>query len=1083
MNPAVRHAPAPGAAAASPFAPSDLRALAAGAASLEERFAGLVAPVDGNPDPAVAALFESWRDVAAGGDDAVFERVLDAYGVTEDRARRVIGAVEWPADRPLPAWVSLFAALAGALDGAADAASADGPASDKPALPFEGLFRPLIAEARRRRNDRAAAADLELLSPAADAALDRALLGRMLTICGRALNDRLNSYTLGLTMAGVSVSGKTPEQLADDFARQMRGSGLRRLLVERPVLARLVAVATGQWIEASIEFLERLASDLDGPIAALNGTRPQPRQVEAIGIGLSDLHNGGRSVIRVTFDNGLVLGYKPKDTRVDLAFHELLGWLEVRGAPPSAGAVPTQAGDGYGWVVWLTPEPCASETEAQTFFRRSGAMLCLLRMLQGNDFHFENVIAVGPTPYPVDLETVMHARQAVPAGGSDAEAALTAAAECVQDSPLAVGFLPQWLPVAGGGALLAGGLDSQDRAVHGDRNSGMAMAPSAAGAARSNVPRLNDRPLQAPDYEADILAGYREMFAFLRTHGPELAAPDGPLRAFAGVTIRPVLRATQLYAYLHIRSLGRKATVSGSAWSQHFAYLDRSAHGENGRALPISRVCGYERRTMANCDIPYFTASPASTSIWCGDGTEVTGYFAATCLDDVRARLSAADDAMLRRDELFITQALRSARSATETTGPERGTGVPERAERHLIIARAHCLARTLGDAAIRRGDASCIVGPSVVGSDERAQQVSVLGGGLLTGNLGIVLFLAATYRLTGDKGLRAEVDRLLQVSDLQTKAQLGFIARGQHVDLGLASGLGGAIYGLVGLSVLLDESAYADRAGAVAASITPQLVATDRNHSLFGGSAGLLIGLTALRRRGIDTPGLPACIDHLLEQQRPHSVGGSCWLRPGRPDGLTGLMQGSAGIALALRQAADLHREEETLTAVREACTYAQSMATARGGHADLRDADGRPLLDYANGAAGVGLAWSAMPDALGKTGQAEIARLAAAVGEAPFATSDDLFTGSFGRLLFLHRAAAQLGDRTLTRTTEAGVGRCLAQAASTGSFAWRAGADAQNPGLSHGAAGVGLALLHLAIPEQIPAFAALPTDFASFS
>ena len=48
---------------------------------------------------------------------------------------------------------------------------------------------------------------------------------------------------------------------------------------------------------------------------------------------LSDRHNGGHSVLIVTFEDGARVAYKPKDLRLDVAWHDLIARLN-RTEPP-----------------------------------------------------------------------------------------------------------------------------------------------------------------------------------------------------------------------------------------------------------------------------------------------------------------------------------------------------------------------------------------------------------------------------------------------------------------------------------------------------------------------------------------------------------------------------------------------------------------------------------------------------------------------------------------------------------------------------------------------------------------------------
>ena len=112
----------------------------------------------------------------------------------------------------------------------------------------------------------------------------------------------------------------------------MKAGGFRRLFEEKPVLLRLIAVMTRQWIETSREFILRLDADLpairrdilrsnaDSPVAKIEGD-------------LSDPHNGGRSVRIVTFADGSRVVYKPKDLRLDIAWHRLSRTIEPANPP------------------------------------------------------------------------------------------------------------------------------------------------------------------------------------------------------------------------------------------------------------------------------------------------------------------------------------------------------------------------------------------------------------------------------------------------------------------------------------------------------------------------------------------------------------------------------------------------------------------------------------------------------------------------------------------------------------------------------------------------------------------------------
>ncbi len=74
---------------------------------------------------------------------------------------------------------------------------------------------------------------------------------------------------------------------------------------------------------------------------------------------LSDRHNGGRSVLIVTFEDGARIVYKPKDLRLDVAWHDLIARLNGSAPPLELRAVRAIARENYGWTEFIDHTGCA----------------------------------------------------------------------------------------------------------------------------------------------------------------------------------------------------------------------------------------------------------------------------------------------------------------------------------------------------------------------------------------------------------------------------------------------------------------------------------------------------------------------------------------------------------------------------------------------------------------------------------------------------------------------------------------------------------------------------------------------------
>src|SRR5262249_23099675 len=152
----------------------------------------------------------------------------------------------------------------------------------------------------------------------------------------------------------------------------------RQLFDDTPVLLRLMAALTRQWIGASRELITRLDADLPAirrDLLAADASGP-PCRVASIETDLSDRHNFGRTVTTIGFQDGSRVVYKPKDLRVDAAWHALIERLN-RSAPVELRAVRVLARQGYGWMEFVDHTSCVDRQGFQRYFRRAGAWLAL----------------------------------------------------------------------------------------------------------------------------------------------------------------------------------------------------------------------------------------------------------------------------------------------------------------------------------------------------------------------------------------------------------------------------------------------------------------------------------------------------------------------------------------------------------------------------------------------------------------------------------------------------------------------------------------------------------------------------------
>ena len=355
--------------------------------------------------------FKRWKSekVFTENSSLLAERLTD--GITEEKLRSVLGI-------PAPELANHFNRLpdwASGLDEAYNNLQAwdeiapvitEAQASLGKSTGFLRAAAGFIAQARnqlRKGLSRISSANHELPFDTAiiEVLLLQSALAQVLGLLNRTLVLELN-----VARVQEQLAGDTPEERFESFiARLGEPEVVSALWEEYPVLGRQVIVALTQWVETSLEFLQRLVADWK-EIRSRFFPSADPGLIIKLNSS-GDRHHGGRSVHIAEFSNGSRLVYKPRSLKLDQHFQELLAWINERSPELQFRLLKLLPKDGYGWIEYVDSAPCNSEDEIRRFYRRQGGLLALLYALHATDFHFENLIACGEHPVLVDLETLL----------------------------------------------------------------------------------------------------------------------------------------------------------------------------------------------------------------------------------------------------------------------------------------------------------------------------------------------------------------------------------------------------------------------------------------------------------------------------------------------------------------------------------------------------------------------------------------------------------------------------------------------------------------------------------------------------
>ncbi|MFD7762751.1 type 2 lanthipeptide synthetase LanM [Streptomyces microflavus] len=841
------------------------------------------------------------------------------------------------------------------------------------------------------------------------------------------------------------LAGDGPEERFRDFLRLTAGrDGLAAFLTAYPVLARILARTSLAAADALTEMLGRLADDRElldasgvlgdgapGTPAAGRG----PRALTGVEAGAGDSHRGGRSVMILRFTDGSRLVYKPRPLAAHRHFNTLVEWFGSLPGAPSLRALRVLDRGDYGWVEFVEERPCSSTAETHLFYRRQGALLALLHLLDGTDLHQENLIACGPHPVLVDVETLFHPPLSQ-AHSTDP------AARALHDSVHRVGLLPQLLvgdsaaldvSAIGGGRAAASPIETADWADAG-RDTMRLVRRSARFTESANRPRLQGVPADPSAYTDSLCEGFRAGYTSISDYRDELLGRRGLLTDFAQDEVRVVPRPTWTYTTLLDESTHPDLMRDAAERHQVLSLLRTPTLGVP--ALP-----GLEDEEIEELwagDVPVFLTRPGSTDLWSGTGRAVPVAPGPTGLARVEEKVRAMDTVDRQDQERIIRAAMVStsskpphraeggARARTAATAPE-----PEQ-----LLSAARSVGDQLVSLAYRHKERTNWIGLELLG--ERYWRLAPMAADLASGYTGPALFLAQLAALTGAERYAETAREALAPVPGLLDALHGRVDDLTVLGSGAFAGLGGIAYALAEVGSLLGDRAVLDLAGP-ATRLACAASAAEDGYGVRGGAAGGLVSLLAVHRttgRAEAWRGAERCAERISVAPLPEAGG---------------FAEGVAGIGWALLRFAAAGGGEQYRTAGLRALRRAAVEVT--GGRA------------WCEGAAGVALAIADSPDALADPDLSGwLAEQAGELADSAPLADDSLCHGELGLLELLGHGALT-GDRTpwVRRA-----GTLLAAADREGPRCGTPG-HVPHPGLLTGLSGVGHGLLRAGFPDRI--------------
>ncbi|MFP8879980.1 MAG: type 2 lanthipeptide synthetase LanM [Myxococcota bacterium] len=737
-----------------------------------------------------------------------------------------------------------------------------------------------------------------------------------------------NDLVLGLFMAEPpreAYIATVQATLADGFADLMRSY---------PALAHLLATRVECWVRTLVEFARRLEADRPLLERVFNADEPLGALV-AGGRGISDSHNGGRAVVVCRFECGTTIVYKPRSMSIDEAWNRIVEIFNSHvAAQLQLKTLAVLNRGGYGWMEFSARAPCEDEDEVRAYYSRMGSLLALIHALQGNDFPLENVVAAGPYPVAIDLETISVPEPLVDTGGIG----LDPATEQVGRSVLRTLLLPSVMAMRGReglrnlgavGVEIEGGMGFGKTHRRLDKiNTDFLRWVTLPGDDprlnlddQSKVERADGETVDPDDYRSEVVAGYHDAYRSILEHQASWLAEDGPLAALEDAWVRVLNRATNIYYRLLLETCDDRWLDSG---------VDRWIHGDRllvnsesaTSANETLRATGYaliaiEQEALLRGDVAYFLArgggedyfSPNAVS---GEPARVAeAQLKRSAIETARKQISAMGENDLNLQIFLMESSYLAAQVSLDglihggnreiATAKVEPPSAPAHDDLEAWILRA---LEQIDSLAIRmEGRANWIdaqFNPMFETVRPNTMATDIYGG-----RGGLALLFERAYRQFSDTRW-LELARQSIGTEFQLAHRAHESGRFTGFDLEGPAGMNGSRSGLIAACWVIGrhegQGVYRELAKALLTDLSDRIIERDTAYDVIGGSAGyLLLAMQLEREEAI--PGLEPLLEALGDHLARHTtdIDGIGWVSSNSRRPLNGFGHGRAGIGLAL--------------------------------------------------------------------------------------------------------------------------------------------------------------------------------------
>ncbi|MBD8014519.1 type 2 lanthipeptide synthetase LanM family protein [Planococcus wigleyi] len=858
--------------------------------------------------------------------------------------------------------------------------------------------------------------------------------------------------------------GSTAEERFQSFIREkaLNPSELMKFYEEYAVLTRILILRSEFFVENINLTLARYMDDFD---SMSNAFGLDNDELDSIEFGLGDTHQKGKTVGKFVYKNGKTIIYKPKGLSISLKYHDLLDWIAERAEFPTLSPYKILDFGTHGWEECVLYSSCLTQQEVKHYYQRFGVLLGMMHSIKGADFHLENIIAGGNTPYIIDHETLFHQSPKL-----DFPDSVEVDLKYEQaNSVVGTGLLPiAMFKNAEGKGIDLSALNGKEQelpfkvlklenAMTDDMKFSM-QSERFRGA--NNLPTLNGEGVDAEEYLEDILIGFENIFNFFIDYKDELLGSKGPIESFRNEKIRVVARATQ----------------------QYFNFLNESSHPDYMRdALYLEnlydrlwfypyhdkRIIPHEILDLMAGDIPFFNSLADSRDLYSSTGVKIDNVFAQSGYEIVVDRIRKYDLDELQTQLGWIRTSLVGSKKEEADVQEEKWADEKVPSDVDLLFLHE---AKSIGEEILSKlcyskaKDKASLLCLSP--NSEGTWSVAPALQGLYDGLGGISLFFQYLWKETGDERYKLAAEATLQSAAAPMVENQGLVSS--------FTGSASLLYPILHFHKNFGSNEYEWKVDEIKQKLK-QNVQKDEVFDFLGGAAGVCHVLMNSFEWTGDREYLEIAElygEHLLANRHSPAPGQAAWASGESGNYLGGFSHGTSGIAQSLFRLFYLTKDQKYQKVAEKALRFDQSLFDSeKGAWKDNRRSEGQYAHHWCHGSMGVGLSRIMMSDyTANSTVGTEINQALQNLRNHGYKSSDSLCHGNFGDTELFLQAGMHFQDSSLSEEAKQRGYNCVLQKEARGFYQVDGPKGFIQPGLFTGLAGVGLQLLRLSNPKEVP-------------